>query len=592
MIDTERLCKGCMNDNGGEKICPICGYDSSVDNAAQYLSVGTWLNSNRYLVGKVVEENGDSAVYIGWDNDNNTVVHITEYLPVGIARRSADRLTVTSNEKDGIAFTKGMEEFIKLHTALSKITAANCFLPVVDIFETNGTIYSVSATVSSIALKDFLIRNGGILKWEQVKPLFMPFLTTLNELHEVGIIHRGISLDTILVGRDGRLYLTGFCIKSARCANTEFAYKLSAGYCAPEQYDIEQESGPASDIYAVGAVLFRCLIGSTPPDAKERLASDKLSIPANAAETISKGALIAIANALKIDPQVRTNSAERFKKMIEAVTGVAVAEENGDAAAVQTKNQSGRKYAILSSLITAVCFVIVFAILMAIIGPDKKSGDDDQSDNQSNQSSSSPYQYDEENIVLDDNGIAVPDWVGMTYSDAILDRESKNLPLEIVIMRKEYSDEHPKGTIMYQAVKGEDKKVAANSEIGVVISLGKPMIEMPDVLGKTPEEAKYILAEAGFEIGKREDLEDGSYRCGNIIFRKRTVANAVAGTINSITRSGVATNVGELIHLDETIVLNYTPEDADAGIGDSSSDDSNPNVSGPDGTGSGTSSLT
>ena len=31
MFDTERICLGCMNDNGGEKICPICGYDS--DNA-------------------------------------------------------------------------------------------------------------------------------------------------------------------------------------------------------------------------------------------------------------------------------------------------------------------------------------------------------------------------------------------------------------------------------------------------------------------------------------------------------------------------------------------------------------------------------
>ena len=29
MINTERLCLGCMNDSGGEQICPICGYDSA-----------------------------------------------------------------------------------------------------------------------------------------------------------------------------------------------------------------------------------------------------------------------------------------------------------------------------------------------------------------------------------------------------------------------------------------------------------------------------------------------------------------------------------------------------------------------------------
>ena len=32
MVNIDRLCPGCMNDNGGEKICSICGYDQSASN--------------------------------------------------------------------------------------------------------------------------------------------------------------------------------------------------------------------------------------------------------------------------------------------------------------------------------------------------------------------------------------------------------------------------------------------------------------------------------------------------------------------------------------------------------------------------------
>ena len=73
MVNTDRLCLGCMNDNGGEKVCPICGYDSTEDNGAAQLAVGTWLNANRYLLGRVIDEGGDGVTYIGWDNDANAV---------------------------------------------------------------------------------------------------------------------------------------------------------------------------------------------------------------------------------------------------------------------------------------------------------------------------------------------------------------------------------------------------------------------------------------------------------------------------------------------------------------------------------------
>ena len=118
MVNTDRLCLGCMNDNGGEKVCPICGYDSTEDNGAAQLAVGTWLNANRYLLGRVIDEGGDGVTYIGWDNDANAVVNVKEYFPEGIAVRSDDRLTVTPAEGRALSFNRGLEAFTELSKKL------------------------------------------------------------------------------------------------------------------------------------------------------------------------------------------------------------------------------------------------------------------------------------------------------------------------------------------------------------------------------------------------------------------------------------------------------------------------------------------
>ncbi len=563
MVNTDRLCKGCMNDNGGERNCPICGHDSASDNAAQYLSIGTWLNNNRYLIGKVIEENGDTTVYIGWDNDNNDVVHIAEYLPAGLARRSADRMTVSPADNEGIAFNRGLDEFVQLFTALSKIPTTAYILPVVDIFESNGTVYAVTSTVSSITLKDFLIRNGGVLKWEQIKLLFIPLLTTISQLHEAEIVHRGISPETILVGRDGHLYLSGFSIKSARVANTEFAYKLAPGFSAPEQYDVSAESGVESDVYAIGAVIFRAAIGSIVPDAKERLINDKLSIPANAAESISKGALIAIAGALKVNVAERTPSAEKFKKMIEAAQGMATLEEVAPAP-VQKKSGSGVKYAIISSVITALIFLILILLFGNLFGDVFKKKESEPNNSLQNSSVATEEIFQNEHIIETDDGVVLPNWTGYTYSEILSDINKNNYEFEIVIAGKEYSENVDEGRVI-RLVEHEmiGKKIEPNSRISVVISLGKSMRKLPDnLMGMTIEEAEFALLKAGFSLS-------------NVTFRPR-VADGKNGTVIGVSHNGD-------VSVDEHITIDY----CDGNNNDETPDD---NTSSGDGSGDNTSS--
>ncbi len=498
MVNTERLCLGCMNDNGGEAVCPICGYDSSMDNGEKYLAVGTWLNANRYYVGSVIEETTDGATYIAWDNDENAVVHIKEYFPEGIAVRSADRLTVTPDTDNGLAFNKGREEFARLFGRLAEANESVSILRVSDLFESGGTVYAAQKAVSGTTLQAFLLRNGGSLKWEQVKPLFMPFISTISQLNEMGIYHRGICPDNIIVGRDGKLRLTGFCIPSVRNTSGEFVSQLPSGYAAPEQYLESNDNSYLCDIYSLGAVLFRTLIGTTPPDAKDRLLNDKLSIPTKITDTVPRGALIAIANALKVEPSERVGTCERLYKMLEAVSvgAVVIAEEPQEEP--KKPRVSAALYAIIAIAVTAVIFLILLIVvgpkLDNIFGKEKSSKPSSTPISSSMQSSSKPTGYGPDTLHF-----VVPDIVGVPYFEFCEKIEPENPHFTFVEMGRKFSDTVPIGEICYQSVEA-GAEVERDTVIEYYISAGANVDSaiMPNIIKKSRDMGELELYRSGF----------------------------------------------------------------------------------------------
>lgn len=550
MVNTERLCMGCMNDNGGEKICPICGHNNSQDNGQEFLSVGTWLNANRYLVGKAIESGADGVTYIGWDNDLNSVVNIREYFPENIAVRSGDRMTVFAADQRGYAFNKGARDFVELYTALSKFPSISALLQVVDVFEANGTVYSVSNTVSGITLKAFLLRNGGVLKWEQVRPLFMPVLSTLAELHNKGIVHRAISPETIIVGRDGRLRLTGFFIKDARMEHTEFAAQLYTGYAAPEQYGYDnKDSGATSDIYSIGAVIFRCLIGTTPPDSKERIISDHMSIPAKITETVPKAILSTMANAMKIDPDARTASAEHLKSVFESVAISATTDvDNSKAQTPEKKTRKindSKRYAIIASSITAGVFVIIMAVIMIAFGGSIFGNK--QKEEAPTSSVEPPVVSKVGDVDADVSAdpdikkYSVPDYKGNTYAQVMHTPELSE-KFDIVIAGKKYSDSVERGQICDQTVEA-GTQVIKDTEVGVYISLGPSAIPMPDIMGKTQQETYIMLLEYGFLPTNIEFIEK---------FDEGSTPKAV---LSVSLETGTPLKAGDNVSLDDALVI-------------------------------------
>ncbi len=501
MINTDKLCMGCMNDNDGEQICPICGYDSTLQNHSQALPTRFQLN-NRYVIGKALSVNGEGITYIAWDNATDAVVNVKEYFPVGIATRNPDATVAMVSDKKYI-FNEGLLEFLEINrTIMSQSLAA--LQAVEDVFELNGTAYAVYQNIQGITLEDFLERNGGTIKWEQARALLLPLIDTIKAMNDVGMLHKGISPETIIVGRDGKLRITNYSIRRLRIADTDVESQLFDGYAAIEQYGIsDMRVGTYTDVYGFCATLFRVLIGTEVPKATLRLENESMSIPAKFAEELPRHVLAALANGLKVKPQERTRNIEVLKN--ELVYGEIVEKEPAVAAAPvatppkktkEKKRGSGAKYFIISALIT----VLIFAVGGFLIYNQLFKGDEPA------ESSSKPSTFVSNSSIeeigsVDSDAVesvklySVPDFTGKTYAEIIENEEYDKF--KITIKSKSYSSKYARGKVCKQSV-AKGKMVEKDTKIELVISLGAKNFKMPQLVGLDEQTAKFELLKAGF----------------------------------------------------------------------------------------------
>ncbi len=279
----ERIfCYKCMEKyESGLSVCPHCGYDNSKPHDPMYIAPGTVLH-DRYLVGILLEYNGEGATYAGHDISTGCKVSIREYMPINLCTRVKNKATISVNYNDLAKYKAFMAEYTELNKSLARMRNDSNINPVLDMFAENNTTYTVFEHIDGVKMLDYLKDNAGELSWEQVSKLFPPLFTTIGRLHNAGIIHRAISPDTVYITAKGELRLSGFCVSAVRTANAGLEYELFKGYAAPEQYSASSSSrqGSWTDVYGVCALIYRALTGCMPDDSLNRLKHDELHEPA------------------------------------------------------------------------------------------------------------------------------------------------------------------------------------------------------------------------------------------------------------------------------------------------------------------------
>lgn len=514
MQNVENLCLGCMKDNGGADTCPFCGYHDDHLQTAPFMPPKAWLE-DRYFVGKLIDNDGEGATYMGWDNTLQAPIYIREFLPTEMIDRKIDALPITVKPEYATSFETHLKEFLELSRALARMRDLPAVIPVYDIFEANGTGYRISEYAESITFEEFLKRNGNVLTFEQTRSLLMPPLGTLSALHNAGIIHGGISPQTLIITRDGKVKFSGFAITALRDTRSDLRSRLFSGYSAIEQYGFEGRKGPQTDIYAFAAVIYRALVGGDPPEATKRASNDSLTIPASVAGSIPRHALVALANSLQVMPGDRISSADELRnEFSSAAPASAIAEDLADDEPEEIEEKSSKGKSVTYTLIAMIITVIVLGVALYFLNAKLHifGSQEEVVSDVSAISTEEPLSYVDSGMT-----IKVKDITGTKYTDAVLKYGSI---YNLSVSEKKYSTNYAAGEIMEQSVAaGTDVPADKKADITVVVSLGPSTVTIPDLSGKSYEEAALQLVSLGFSpanISKVEKYSD-SVKYGKVI---------------------------------------------------------------------------
>jgi|GEM_PF-884127 len=307
---------------------------------------GNTLSPNSFLeeyrIEQVLGIGGFGITYKAWDTLLETWVAIKEYFPVAWSFRDSDGLTVRPNThggdingKNGLVsyYLWGLERFLDEARILARIQHP-CVVRVKRYFRAHGTAYIVMDYEDGKPLSAVL-QDGETLDEAEVQGLLEDVLPALQAVHEQGYLHRDIKPSNLYVrASDQRVMLIDFgaARQAVGCYSKSVTSLVTPGYSPPEQYTTRNDRhGAWTDIYALGAVLYRCVTGNPPLEAAERMLEDTLEpVAAAGAGRYNVNLLRVIDRALAVRPE------QRFATIAEIQTALDDLQSQADTEAEDT----------------------------------------------------------------------------------------------------------------------------------------------------------------------------------------------------------------------------------------------------------------
>ncbi|MEW2303568.1 serine/threonine-protein kinase [Streptomyces sp. NPDC006655] len=197
-----------------------------------------------------------------------------------------------------------------------------------DVVEDGGRPYIVMELIDGGSLADRISRGGPVDVAEAAR-IGVALLGALRTAHEAGVLHRDIKPANVLVeAGTGRVVLTDFGIAQVSGATTlteTGSFVGSPEYTAPERMS-GSRSGPASDLWSLGALLCAALSGESPfrrdslGGILHAVVSDEIRPPAQA-----EPLLPVVRGLLERDPERRLGAAQAERMLREYLDTGAVA---------------------------------------------------------------------------------------------------------------------------------------------------------------------------------------------------------------------------------------------------------------------------
>lgn len=283
------------------------------DSAEDGLSLPIGARVGEFEITRRIGDGGFSIVYLARDHSLDRTVALKEYMPSSLATRIGATQVQPRSQRCRDTFEAGLKSFVNEAKLLAQFDHP-ALVKVYRFWEAHGTAYMVMPFYQGVTVKDAVRAMPEPPGEAWLMTLLAPLTEALMVIHAERCYHRDVAPDNvILLASSSKPLLLDF--GAARRVIGDMTQGLTvilkAGYAPVEQYaEIPgMKQGPWTDVYALAAVVYWAITGSTPPASVGRMMSDSfVPLAKCAAGRYSMRFLQTIDRALVVLPERRTQT--------------------------------------------------------------------------------------------------------------------------------------------------------------------------------------------------------------------------------------------------------------------------------------------
>lgn len=258
-----------------------------------HLNNGTLLHEGQYRILQKIGQGGFGITYMAEDVMQHSYVAIKEFFYREFCERMPDNSVNVPVAANRATVDRLMMHFIREAETLFNLQHPN-IVCVLDYFKENNTAYYVMECIQGESLSERLERTGQPLTETEARNVLSQMKNALSHLHKYGVMHLDIKPSNIMHSQNGQIVLIDFGASKhvlGEDGHTRVSTLIpyTEGYAPLEQMSREMKNlGPWTDIYSLGATLYKLLTNQTPPDPSEILnnSADSFHFPASVSKQL------------------------------------------------------------------------------------------------------------------------------------------------------------------------------------------------------------------------------------------------------------------------------------------------------------------